>query len=205
MGGLRWRWFLPRQPDLCGMLADQGRITEEGLRAFQKWSWGEDAEAASVREAEHRADTARHDLRAALRQAFTTPLDPEDLYELSERTDEVLNGAKNTVREAELMDMPPDPAMGEMADDLLEATTHLSEALAALNHHSERATEAANATIKCQRNLERTYRKAMSALLSITDLKEAIGRRELYRRYARVGDSLVRAAERVWYAVIKQA
>ena len=38
-----------------------------------------------------------------LRAAFSTPLDPEDIYELSERLDEVLNGAKNTVRESEIM------------------------------------------------------------------------------------------------------
>ena len=49
-----------------------------------------------------------------LRAAFSTPLDPEDIYELSERLDEVLNGAKNAVRESEVMKIDPDPAMADM-------------------------------------------------------------------------------------------
>lgn len=186
------------------MLADQGHITEYGLRAFRAWSSGQLSEADTVRDAEHQADVARRRLLSGLREAFTTPLDPEDLYELSERTDEVLNGAKNTVREAELMAMGPDPAMAEMADHLHQATERLAEALVNLDHNRDAATTAAEAAIKCQRDLERSYRTAMSALLSVGDVAEAIGRRELYRRYARIGDTVVRAAERVFYALIKQ-
>lgn len=187
------------------MLTDQAHVTEDGLGAFRAWSSGEVSEGDAVREAEHRADDARHRLQTGLRQAFTTPLDPEDLYELSERTDEILNGAKNTVREAELMAMRPDPPMAEMAGHLHQATVHLVEALAILCHDPDRATAAADAAIKCQRDLERSYRTAMSALLSVTDVAEAIGRRELYRRYARLGDAVVRVAERVSYALIKHA
>ena len=39
--------------------------------------------------------------------AFTTPVDAEDLYVMSERLDAVLNGAKDTVRESEVMAIPP--------------------------------------------------------------------------------------------------
>ena len=41
------------------------------------------------------------------REAFMTPLEPEDLFELSRGLDEVLNAAKNAVREAEVMGTPP--------------------------------------------------------------------------------------------------
>ncbi len=63
---------------------------------------------SGVRDAEHNADDAKRAVRQALRSAFATPLDPEDLYELSERTDLVLNPTKNIVREAELIAMVPD-------------------------------------------------------------------------------------------------
>ena len=45
----------------------------------------------------------------------------------------------------------------------------------------------------------------MSALLEIDDLREVMARREIYRRFTHVGDSLVTVAERVWYAVVKEA
>jgi len=50
-------------------------------------------------------------LRGALTVAFTTPLDPEDIFELSRELDRVLNGAKNIVREAEVMETAPDGAL----------------------------------------------------------------------------------------------
>ena len=44
----------------------------------------------------------------------------------------------------------------------------------------------------------------MSALIDEADLREVMGRRELLRRLARVGDTLVEVAERLWYAAVKE-
>ncbi len=59
--------------------------------------------------------------------------------------------------------------------------------------------------MKVQRQMERTYRLGMSSLLEVADLREVMGRRELYRRFARIGDDVVEVAERVWYAAVKEA
>jgi hypothetical protein len=45
----------------------------------------------------------------------------------------------------------------------------------------------------------------MAALLAVDERSARIGRRELYRRCARIGDIVVDAAERVIYAVVKQS
>ena len=45
----------------------------------------------------------------------------------------------------------------------------------------------------------------MSALLQVTDLREVMGRREVYRRLSRIADLVHAVAERVWYAVVKEA
>jgi hypothetical protein len=52
---------------------------------------------------------------------------------------------------------------------------------------------------------------AMAALLAdgvrqltVDDLREVIGRRELYRRFSRVSETLIEAADRVWYATVKE-
>ena len=45
----------------------------------------------------------------------------------------------------------------------------------------------------------------MSSLLAVTDLREVMGRREIYRRFARIGDDITEVAERVWYAAVKEA
>ena len=75
------RWFLPAQPDLMALLAEQGRVTLEGIDAFVEWAGGAEGKGDEVRVAEHGADDARRAVQRALRIAFTTPLSAEDLYE----------------------------------------------------------------------------------------------------------------------------
>lgn len=199
------RWFLPQTPDLLGLLSAQTAATSEGLDAFVDWAKGNVAAADRVRTCEHDADARKRELRNALTEAFTTPLDPEDLFELSRGLDNVLNRAKNTVREAEVMDARPDGPMAEMASELSYGVDNLAVAFAALaKRGGERAaTEAADKAVKNQRRLEHIYRGAMSALIGVTDLSEVTAKRELYRRFVRASDHLADVAERVWYAVLK--
>ena len=102
------RWFLPETPDVLGMLCEQASITVEGLEALVAWSEGGADAADTVRTCEHRADEQKRQLRQALTSAFMTPLEPEDLFQLSVGLDDVLNNAKNAVREAEVMQVAPD-------------------------------------------------------------------------------------------------
>ena len=98
------RWFLPESPDVIGMLQSQADITARGMAAFAAWAAGDTAKADEVRSAEHECDEVRRRLVSAVSEAFTTPLEPEDLFQLSRDLDKVINGAKNTVREAEAME-----------------------------------------------------------------------------------------------------
>jgi uncharacterized protein Yka (UPF0111/DUF47 family) len=202
---MRHRWFLPVSPDVLGMLRAQMVVTGEGMSALVAWARGSAGDEAVLRDSEHRADEHKRALRRALRTAFTTPLAPEDLYALSQGLDGILNGAKNLVRESEVMAMPPDEPVAEMAGLLAEGVAHVAEAFAHLGDHGEEATAAADRAIRCQRRMERVYRRSMSALLAVDDLPTVMGRRELYRRLARLGDALVDVAERVWYTVVKEA
>jgi uncharacterized protein Yka (UPF0111/DUF47 family) len=199
------RWFLPEAPDVLGMLGEQAAITVTGMEALVAWANGEVGAAERLRECEHRADDSKRALRAALTDAFTTPLDPEDLFELSLGLDRVLDNAKNAVREAEVMNATADPAIAEMAAQLSDGTQSLAEAIAALSRRdTSGATEAADRAATSQSRLERSYRQAMSALVRVDDLREIAGKRELYRRLARTSDDLRDVAERVWYSVLKE-
>ncbi len=202
----RHRWFLPDTPDLLGMLGEQVAITVEGIQALVAWAGGDAAAVDRLRDCEHRADDAKRALRDALTAAFTTPLEPEDIFELSRGLDRVLNNAKNAVREAEVMQTMPDGSIAEMATELADGVAHLADAFAALDRDGNTlATEAATRAAKTQSRLEHVYRRAMSALVTSDDLREVAAKRELYRRLARTGDDLREVAERIWYAVLKQS
>jgi uncharacterized protein Yka (UPF0111/DUF47 family) len=202
-------WFLPERPDVLGMLRRQAAVTCEGMAALVDWANAEPDAAQRVRDLEHQADDVKRELRLALTNAFITPIDSEDIYVMSERLDAVLNGAKDTVRESEVMGVPPDEAVAAMATLLAEGVGHLAAAFERLDPDRRgkggtSATEAADAAVKSQRKLERVYREAASALLQVDDLREVMGRRELYRRFSRISEILIQAADRVWYATVKE-
>ena len=202
----RHRWFLPDTPDLLGKLRAQTAITMEGMDALVAWSAGEPGAADRLRDCEHQADDCKRELRAALTIAFTTPLDPEDIFELSTELDRVLNSAKNAVREAEVMAIGPDEAIANMAAELRAGLRDLSEAFDQLAAGARAAaTDAADRAAKSQSRIEKVYRESMSALVAVDDLREVAAKRELYRRLARTSDDLREVAERVWYSVLKES
>ncbi len=199
------RWFLPETPDVLGLLRRQVAVTIEGVDAFAAWAAGDVAAAEALRDAEHRGDAAKRELLNALRVAFVTPLEPEDLFALSRGVDWILDYAHDLVRESEVMSCPPDAGIAEMAGLLAEAVHHIDDAIAQLGSDGERATEAADAAIEAERRLEHAYYRGMAALLETEDMRQRISGRELYRRCSRIGDVVIDVAERVVYAVVKQS
>jgi len=203
-------WFLPETPDVLGMLNAQAAATIEGMAALNDWAAGDATGSDRLRAAEHTADGHKRVLQAALRTAFVTPIGAEDLYVLSQRLDAVLNGAKDAVRESEVLDMAPDASIKAMSELIAVGVGHLATAFVGLARRGGRedgddATDAADAAIHSQRDLERVYRSAMSALLVETDLREVMGRREMYRRFSRISEVVIEVAERIWYTSVKEA
>jgi uncharacterized protein Yka (UPF0111/DUF47 family) len=199
------RWFLPDVPDVLGLLGEQIAVTVEGMDAFAAWAAGDAAATTAVHAAEHRADDAKSRLREALRDAFVTPLDPEDLFVLSRSTDAILNHAKNAIGESDVMACPPDAATAAMAALLAEALREIEAAIGLIAHRRAEVAAAADAAVKVERRLEKLYRAAMGALLEVDDVRVVMGRQELYRRCSRMGESVVDVAERLMYAVLKES
>ena len=175
------------------------------MDALVAWSSGDAGAAETVRDCEHRADDAKRELWRAVRDAFSPPLDAEDLYTLSADLDEVLNAAKDLVREMEVMNMAPDAPTHEMVTLLADAVRPPRRRVRVPRAPRTTPRKHADAAIKSQRRVEHAYRAAMSALLEVPDLREVIGRREMYRRLSRIGDLVHTVAERVWYSVVKEA
>jgi hypothetical protein len=141
----RKRWFLPETPDVLGMLRRQLAVTIEGVDAFARWAGGDAAAAQGVRDAERQGDIARRDLLSALREAFVTPIEPEDLFALSRGIDRILNYVADLVKESEAMASPPDEGIATMAGRLGDAVRHLDDALSRLGTDGDQATASADA------------------------------------------------------------
>lgn len=198
-------WFLPETPDVLGLLRRQVAVTIEGVDGFAAWAAGDASAAQAVLDTEREGEAAKREVLSALRDAFVTPLEPEDVFALSRGVDRILNYTRDLVNESEAMACPPDAGIAEMARLLGVAIRHIDDAIARLDSDGEEATASADAAITAERQLERAYYQGMVALLGVADRSERIARRELYRRCSRIGETVVEVAERVVYAVVKQS
>ena len=199
------RWFLPEQPNVVGLLRRQVAVTLEGVDAFTAWAGGDNEAAHRLREVEPKGETAKRDLMNALRAAFVTPLEPEDVFALSRGIDWILDYACDLVAESEVMGIPPDAGIAEMAALLGQAVRQIDAAIAQLGRDGDAATLAAEAAIEAESRLEAAYYRGMAALLEVENMRVRVARRELYRRCSRIGEVVIDVAERVMYAVVKQS
>lgn len=198
-------WLLPETPDVLALLHGQMAVTIEGVGAFAAWAAGDVTAAQAVRDAELRGDAAKRDLLSALRAAFVTAIEPEDVFTLSSGVDRILDHTRDLVNESDALACPPDAGIAQMAALLTEAVQHIDEAIACLGSDGDEATRAADAAIRAERRLENAYYDGMATLLEVEDRAQRIARRELYRGCYRLGEIVVDVADRIVYAVVKQS
>ncbi len=198
------RWFLPHRPDVLGLLREQAGVTLAGLEAFALWSRdGDEAAANRVRELEHEGDEKRRALLEALVEALVTPIEQEDAYELSERIDEVLDRAKDTVRTAQALRWTPDASASEMGANVHASFVHLVDAIGKLGDRHARPQDDAELVIKRARRIEHGLRDGLAVLSPAGDPWALVSTLAVYRSYSTVGESLLRVADRTWYSVLK--
>jgi uncharacterized protein Yka (UPF0111/DUF47 family) len=201
-----WRVVLPHPPDVLALLVAQGELTVVGFEAFQDWSHGGGADAAAaVRAANHDAYHARRDLLAALQAALSTPLDQEDIYVLSERIDRTLTLARNTLRESEVLGWTPDAHVAQMGDRLAEGARALVTGFGLLRKAPDQAGRQADLVSDTVRRVEHDYRTAMAEVIKLEDLRAAFIAHAIYRRYLAVAESIIAAADRLWFVVLRGA
>jgi uncharacterized protein Yka (UPF0111/DUF47 family) len=199
------RYLLPKSADVLAMLRAQAESTQKGMTFFAAWAAGDEDAGIEVRALEHVADAQKRALAVALREAFSTPLDSEDIYSLSRDLDWILDLAKDTVREAELLHCEPDENAAEMAALLRDSVNHLVEALAVFQRSEGEGTKHAAEARKCARSIEKVYRRAIGSALAEEDVRVMISKRELYRQFGRIAEYVIDVAERVWFVAVKEA
>jgi len=73
-----------------------------------------------------------------------------------------------------------------------------------LGHDQDRAARSASEAIKVSRGVEHAYRRAITVLIEDADLRSALGRSEMYRRYAETGSLVAATGDRLWFAVLAE-
>jgi len=218
----------PRMPNFYGMLDQQCDLAVKAMEIFvQFMSDGTEESARRVRELEKEGDALKQTNMDVLNEAFATPMDREDIYRAITSIDHIINYAKTTVREMEVLGLSPDEHMLELAQVLQQGAMALRDGYKKLSTSPASADDDAQAVRKAERNAEKAYRKALAALFDeekhmSVELAEGVGedpakmighvmtqvssmfkRREVYRHLSNAGDRLARAGDALHDIVVK--
>jgi uncharacterized protein Yka (UPF0111/DUF47 family) len=149
-------------------------------------------------------------------------MDREDIYRAITSIDHIVNYAKTTTREIEVLKVKPDKYMLELTVLLKEGAYALQRGYQKLSVNPNQAEEDAQAARKAERNSEKVYRRALGKLFRENDyikmladqkadtkvtainlVIEIFKRREVYRHLSNAADRLARAGEVLHDIVVK--
>jgi len=213
----------PRMPDFYSLLNEQCDLAVEALEIFvQFMEKGDAALAKQVRALEKRGDVLKARNTDILSKSFSTPMDREDIYRAIATIDHIVNYAKTTTREIEVLNVEPDKYMLELAVLLKEGAYALQRGYRKLSENPHQAEEDSQAARKAERSSEKVYRRALGELFreeayieilgnQETDTKVAAVKlvldifkhREIYRHLSNAADRLARAGEVLHDIVVK--
>jgi uncharacterized protein Yka (UPF0111/DUF47 family) len=213
----------PRMPDFYSLLNEQCDLVVEAMEVFvQFMENGDNALAKHVRALEKRGDELKARNTDILSKSFSTPMDREDIYRAIASIDHIVNYAKTTTREIEVLAVEPDNYMLELAVLLKEGAYALQSGYGKLSENTQQAEADSQAARKAERSSEKVYRRALAELFreeaylemlasQETDTKVAavklvldiFKRREVYRHLSNAADRLARAGEVLHDIVVK--
>ena len=202
------RFLRPRQVNFIAMLADQARLTLEGLEALEGFAKTSDPRLAQrVIELEREEDELRRILIDELNRTFVTPIDREDIFALSRTVADILDYAYTTIDEMEMFELKPTRHIEELATILRQAADEIHRGIIQLKAHPSVAASHAVTAKHLENRAESIYREAIRDLFnnvtSVEDVVYALKMREVYRHLSNAADRGDEAANIIGDIVVK--
>ena len=196
--------FFPKMPDFFAMLHAQSvqvEISVEQLVLYMETAdpvYGE-----HIKEDEHAADKLKvHNLHT-LNEAFSTPIDREDIYRAITQLDAIINFCKDGVAEMDMLGVQPDKFTLEMARLLHQGTVSLRDGYAKLGHNPADAAIDADLARRAERQVEKLYRVALAELFQGDDYVHMMKKREIYRHLTNAAECMAQSANTLHDIVVK--
>jgi hypothetical protein len=129
--------LLPREEKFYHLFLKQVEVISEASRllldGFRSGNSRLQAAATEIAVLEHTGDEVIHDIFTRLNQTFITPIDPEDIHNLSSKLDDVLDGIEDTAHRVVAYKVDPVPAdMVALSDVVAGCCAALKKAFEAL-------------------------------------------------------------------------
>jgi len=194
----------PKVPDFFSMLTEQTLKVEHTVSLLVEYMENGGPETATaLKEDVHEADLIKVRNLHELNDAFSTPIDREDIYRAIMSLDDIVMYCKTTVHEMDVLGVKPDDFMRGIAKNLKEGVDSLSVGFAKLGHAPATAAKNADAARKAERHAEKQYRIALSTLFEGDDYISMFKRREIYRHLTNAAQHMAQCANTLHDIVVK--
>ncbi len=194
----------PKMADFFGALSSQCQHVAQTTGLLVEFMESGDVPIGErIRQDEHDADRIKAENLHTLNEAFSTPIDREDLHRAIMHLDEITNYCKTTVNEMTVLALAPDKYCLEMAMHIKMGTDALALGFASLATEPASAAAHADAARKAERKVEKAYRRAIAELFQGDDYINMFKRREIYRHLSNAADRVAHAANTLHDIVVK--
>ncbi|MDR1193546.1 MAG: DUF47 family protein [Peptococcaceae bacterium] len=196
--------FFARGEDFYALLYDHSQVALECMGLLNGYMVAGDPEIGKkIIAIERQADEMRRVLLDCLDRSLVTPIDREDIYNISNAMDDILDYARSTVEEMDVFELKPNDGLREMVSSLLNATDLLNTAIKHLKLHKTLSAENATQAKRLENVVERLYRSEIKELLKEEDFRYILMMREVYRHISNLADRVDHAANYVKRIVLK--
>ena len=197
-----------KEDTFISLLIRQAEVTVEGIQLLQECIQQPDETAIEkMRAKEYEADEIRRILIDELHNTFITPIDREDIFNLSLNIDEMIDYALTTIQEMSLLDVDADEHLEEMVALVRQEAEELAMAMHRISDNPRVAGDHAQRAKKMENEVEKIYRLAIADLFTkakdFKPLMAMLRRREVYRHVANMSDRANDAANVVGMVVMK--
>lgn len=172
--------IFPIKYDFYKMLENQAAADSEAIDALALWLSGATEAEARLTACVARADEIRKDMEKKLVEAFSTPFDRGDIYNISIAMEKSLEYANSTLVSMKAFEVKPDDIIQGMASKLQSATATFSTSVNELKTAPEKAEQHIASIRAAHMDVEQLYRNGIHTVFNNGDPMEALRRREIY-------------------------
>ncbi|HEU0283469.1 MAG TPA: DUF47 family protein [Gallionella sp.] len=194
----------PKIPDFFQMLTEQNiKVAHTVNLLVEYMEYGDPVTAEMLKNDVQAADELKVRNLHELNEAFSTPIDREDIYRAIMALDDIVMYCKTTVHEMDVLAVKPDGFMRDISHCIKEGVDALANGFAKLGTTPATAALDADIARKAERHAEKLYRTALPILFEGTDYINMFKRREIYRHLTNAAQHMALCANRLHDIVVK--
>lgn len=173
----------PKVPNFFVLLAEQSAVVAVTAGLLVEYMGSSSPEVAKrIIASEQEGDRIKVNNLTLLNEAFSTPIDREDLHRAIINLDEIINSCMTTVvdMDADLLSVKADKHCIEMAAYLKEGAEAIALGYGRLGTEPKAGRADADRAEKAVKKFTKSYRRALAELFSDNDFHNIFRRKEIY-------------------------